>query len=222
MPIAIMTVINGVRCVAVPDSATAVTSEIAKAARAAGLNASVRTLWSREDDMRGGYYRPMHLHRARIGFDERGNVLAWDHVIVGQSVTSGSVFEQFQVKNGIDATATEGMREPYPLPMRLTVHHPRLNVPVLWWRSVGSTHTAFVMETLIDEIARATNQDPVAYRMQLFGDKHPRHRAALQLAVDKSGYGKTPLPAGRTWGGLQSARKLRGVEHGRNRKPNVD
>ncbi len=174
--------------------------EVAKAARAAGLNAPVRTLWRREDDIKGGYYRPMHLHRARIGFDERGNVLAWDHVLVGQSVTSGSVFEDFQVKNGIDATATEGMRDPYPLPMRLTVHHPRLNVPVLWWRSVGSTHTAFVMETLLDEIARATKQDPVAYRMRLFGDKHPRHRAALQLAVDKSGYGKQRLPAGRAWG----------------------
>lgn len=174
--------------------------EIAKAARAAGLNVPVRTLWSREDDMRGGYYRPMHLHRARIGFDERGQVLAWDHVIVGQSVTAGSVFEAFQVKNGIDATATEGMREPYPVPMRLTVHHPKLNVPVLWWRSVGSTHTAFVMETLIDEIARATKQDPVAYRMRLFGDKHARHRAALQLAVDKSGYGKQRLAAGRAWG----------------------
>jgi len=174
--------------------------EIAKAARAAGLNVPVRTLWSREDDMRGGYYRPMHLHRARIGFDERGKVLAWDHVIVGQSITTGSVFEQFQVKNGIDATATEGMREPYPLPMRLTVHHPKLNVPVLWWRSVGSTHTAFVMETLIDEIARSTKQDPVAYRIQLFGDKNARHRDALQLAVDKSGYGKQQLPAGRAWG----------------------
>ena len=104
------------------------------------------------------------------------------------------------MKDGIDATATEGMRDPYPLPMRLTVHHPKLNVPVLWWRSVGSTHTAFVMETLIDEIARSTNQDPVAYRMDLFGDKHPRHRAALQMAVDKSGYGKTRLPAGRAFG----------------------
>jgi isoquinoline 1-oxidoreductase beta subunit len=174
--------------------------EIAKAARAAGLSAPVRTLWSREDDMCGGFYRPMHLHRARIGFDEQGKVLAWDHVIVGQSITTGSVFEQFQVKNGIDATATEGMRDPYPLPMRLTVQHPKLNVPVLWWRSVGSTHTAFVMETLIDEIARTTNQDPVAYRMDLFGDQHARHRAALQVAVDKSGYAKTPLPAGRAWG----------------------
>ena len=158
---------------------------VAKAARTAGLNAPVRTLWSREDDIKGGYYRPMHLHRAHIGFDERGNVLAWDHVIVGQSILSGTVFEQFQVKNGIDASATEGMREPYGVPMRLTVHHPKVNVPVLWWRSVGSTHTAYVMETLLDEIARATKQDPVAYRMRLFGDKHPRHKAALQLAVDQ-------------------------------------
>ncbi|SEG16166.1 xanthine dehydrogenase family protein molybdopterin-binding subunit [Bosea lathyri] len=173
---------------------------IAKGAREAGLDAPVRTVWSREDDMKGGYYRPMHLHRARIGFDDTGKVLAWDHVIVGQSITTGTVFGAFQVKDGIDATATEGMRDPYPLPMRLTVHHPKLNVPVLWWRSVGSTHTAFVMETLLDEIARATKQDPVAYRMALFGDTHPRHRAALQLAVDKSGYGKAKLAAGRAWG----------------------
>lgn len=174
--------------------------EIAKATRAAGLNVPVRTVWSREDDMHGGYYRPMHLHRARIGFDQKGKVLAWDHVIVGQSITAGTLFESFQVKNGIDATATEGMRDPYPFPMRLTVHHPKHNVPVLWWRSVGSTHTAFVMETLIDEIARATKQDPVAYRMSLFGEQHLRHRAALQLAVDKSGYGKKRLPAGHAWG----------------------
>jgi isoquinoline 1-oxidoreductase beta subunit len=173
--------------------------EVAKAARMAGLNAPVRTLWSREDDIKGGYYRPMHLHRARIGFDDNGKVLAWDHVVVGQSIISGTMFGG-RVKNGIDPTTTEGLRDPYPLPMRLTVHHPKLNVPVLWWRSVGSTHTAFVMETLIDEIARTTQQDPVAYRMKLFADQSPRHRAALQLAVDKSEYGKRELPDGRAWG----------------------
>jgi isoquinoline 1-oxidoreductase beta subunit len=173
--------------------------EVAKAARMAGLNVPVRTLWSREDDIKGGYYRPMHLHRARIGFDDSGKVLAWDHVVVGQSIISGTMFGG-RVKNGIDPTTTEGLRDPYPLPMRLTVHHPKLNVPVLWWRSVGSTHTAFVMETLIDEIARTTKQDPVAYRMKLFADQSPRHRAALQLAVDKSEYGKRELPADRAWG----------------------
>lgn len=173
---------------------------VVKAAQAAGIAAPIRTLWSREDDIKGGYYRPMHLHTARIGFDAQGKVLAWDHVIVGQSIVGGTPFEQFMVKGGIDDTAVEGMKEPYDVPMRLTVHHPKVNVPVLWWRSVGSTHTAYVMETLVDEIARQTKQDPVAYRMKLMGDGHPRHKAALQLAVDQSGYGKKKLPAGRAWG----------------------
>ncbi len=173
---------------------------VAKAAQSAGLSAPVRTLWSREDDIQGGYYRPMHLHTAKIAFDAQGKVTAWDHVIVGQSIMGGTAFEAMMVKDGIDGTAVEGMKEPYELPMRLTVHHPKVNVPVLWWRSVGSTHTAFVMETLIDDIARATQQDPVAYRMQLIGNGHPRHKAALQLAVDQSGYGKRKLAAGRAWG----------------------
>jgi len=173
---------------------------VAKAARAAGVTGPVRTLWSREDDIKGGYYRPMHVHRAEIGFDDQGNILAWDHVIVGQSILKGSPFEDFMVKDGIDATAVEGMKEPYEIPMRLTVHHPQVNVPVLWWRSVGSTHTAYVMETLIDEVARTSRQDPVALRLKLFGGKQPRHEAALKLAVAQSGYGKKPLPAGHALG----------------------
>lgn len=173
---------------------------VAKALAASGKRAPVKVMWSREDDMKAGYYRPMTVHRADIGFDAQGNVLGWDHRIVSQSILTGSPFESFMVKDGVDATTTEGMREPYNVPMRLAVHHPKVNVPVLWWRSVGSTHTAFVMETLVDEIAQTTNQDPVAYRMKLMGDRHPRHKAALQLAVDKSGYGKRTLPAGAQWG----------------------
>jgi isoquinoline 1-oxidoreductase beta subunit len=174
--------------------------QVAKAALGAGLTAPVRTLWSREDDIKGGYYRPMHVHRAEIGFDTQGNILAWDHVIVGQSILKGSFFEEFMVKDGIDSTAVEGMKDPYDLPMRLTVHHPQVNVPVLWWRSVGSTHTAYVMETLLDEVARATGQDPVALRLKLMKGKAPRHEAAIKLAVEKSGYGKRKLPAGHAWG----------------------
>ena len=178
--------------------AVGVASELAKA----GQRAPVKVMWSREDDMRAGYYRPFTLHRAEIGFDAQGKVLAWDHRIVSQSIVSGSPFEAFMVQKGVDMTTTEGMREPYDLPMQLSVHHPKVNVPVLWWRSVGSTHTAYVMETLIDEIAMATKQDPVAYRMALMSDdkKTARHKAALQLAVDKSGYGSKKLPAGRAWG----------------------
>ena len=186
---------------AVPSSEYVVEAcAVAKAARTAGLTAPVRTLWSREDDIKGGYYRPMHVHRAEIGFDAQGNILAWDHVIVGQSIMAGSPFEAMMVKDGVDGTMVEGMKEPYNIPMRLSVHHPKVNVPVLWWRSVGSTHTAYVMETLIDEIARSTGQDTVAYRMKQFGSQHPRHTAALQLAVDQSGYGKRTLAAGRAWG----------------------
>ena len=173
---------------------------VAKLARAAGLDVPVQVMWSREDDIKGGYYRPMHVHRAEIGFDAKGRVLAWDHVVVGQSIAQGTPFEGFMIKDGIDNTAIEGMRDPYDVPMRLSVHHPQVNVPVLWWRSVGSTHTAYVMETLIDEMARATRQDPVAYRLKLLGDKHPRHTAALLLAVEQSGYGKRKLPAGQAWG----------------------
>jgi isoquinoline 1-oxidoreductase beta subunit len=121
-------------------------------------------------------------------------------VIVGQSILKGSPFEDFMVKDGIDSTAVEGMKDPYEVPMRLTVHHPDVNVPVLWWRSVGSTHTAYVMETIVDEVARTVKADPVALRMKWMQGKHPRHEAALKLAVEKSGYGKRKLPAGRAWG----------------------
>lgn len=185
----------------VAREATAVAMALAKA----GPAAPVKVVWSREDDMRSGYYRPFTLHRAEIGFDDAGRILAWDHRIVSQSILAGSPFEPFMVQQGVDMTTTEGMREPYAVPMQLSVHHPVLNVPVLWWRAVGSTHTAFAMETLIDEIAVATRQDPVAYRLKLM-EGHPdarrvaRHRAALQLAVEKSGYGRRRLPAGSAWG----------------------
>jgi isoquinoline 1-oxidoreductase beta subunit len=173
---------------------------IAKAWRAAGKSGPIKMIWSREDDIKGGYYRPSHLHRAEIGLDDRGNIIAWNHVIVGQSILKGTPFEPMMVKNGIDATMVEGMGDPYAVPLKLSVHNAQANVPVLWWRSVGSTHTAFVMETLIDEAAQLAGADPVAYRRKLIGDKHKRHLAALDLAVAMSGYGKRQLPAGRAWG----------------------
>jgi isoquinoline 1-oxidoreductase beta subunit len=186
---------------AVPSSEYLVeAANVARALATAGKGAPVKLVRSREDDLKAGYYRPFTLHRAEIGYDAQGNVLAWDHRIVSQSIVGGTPFEGFMVKEGVDATTVEGMREPYEVPMRLAVHHPKVNVPVLWWRSVGSTHTAFVMETLVDEIAQATNQDPVAYRLKLMGDKHPRHKAALQLAADKAGYGKKTLAPGMQWG----------------------
>jgi isoquinoline 1-oxidoreductase beta subunit len=104
------------------------------------------------------------------------------------------------IQKGVDSTMVEGMGAPYDVPMNLSAHIAKANVPVLWWRSVGSTHTAFVMETLVDEAAHAAGVDPVAYRKQLIDKKHARHHAALDLAVAKSGYGKKTLPKGRAWG----------------------
>ncbi len=186
---------------AVPSSDYIVEAvNVANAYRAAGKNGPLKLIWSREDDVRGGYYRPSHVHRADLGLDEKGNILAWDHVIVGQSIITGTPLESFMVKNGVDGTMVEGMGDPYEVPLNLTVHNAKANVPVLWWRSVGSTHTAFVMETLIDEAAHIAKMDPVVYRKKLIGEKNPRHLAALDLAVAKSGYGKKALPKGWAWG----------------------
>lgn len=176
-------------------------ANIAKAWFAKGQRSPLKVVWSREDDVRGGYYRPSHVHRAEIGLGTQGEVLAWQHRIVGQSILTGTPFEAFMVKDGIDAVTVEGVADtPYAVPLALDVHHPKQNVPVLWWRSVGHTHTAFVMETLVDEVATAAGQDPVAWRRQQFAGHHPRHLAALNLAVEKSGYGKKALKKGVAWG----------------------
>jgi isoquinoline 1-oxidoreductase beta subunit len=173
---------------------------VAKAYNATGKTGPVKVIWSREDDIKGGYYRPSHVHHAELGIDDKGEIVGWNHVIVGQSIIAGTPFEPMMIKDGVDATMVEGMGEPYAVPMNLSVHNAKANVPVLWWRSVGSTHTAFVMETLIDEAAHAAGMDPVAYRKKLIDAKHVRHLAALDLAVAKSGYGKKKLPKGQAWG----------------------
>lgn len=161
----------------------------------------LKLMWSREDDIQGGYYRPAQVHQVDVGLDAQGQVVAWDHAIVGQSIIKGTAFEPFFVKEGVDASMVEGVIDNhYRMPMRLRVAHPELPVPVLWWRSVGHTHTAYVMETMADEAARAAGVDPVAWRLsRLDAKRHARHIAALKLAVEKSGYGK-PLPAGQAWG----------------------
>jgi isoquinoline 1-oxidoreductase beta subunit len=162
---------------------------------------ALKVMWSREDDIKGGYYRPAHLHNVDVALDAKGQVVAWDHVIIGQSILKGTPFAAFMVKDGVDSTMIEGVAEnDYAVPMRLRVTHPDVAVPVLWWRSVGHTHNAFVVETMVDEVAHASGTDPVAWRLaRLDAKTHARHIAALRLAVDKSGYGK-PLPAGHAWG----------------------
>jgi isoquinoline 1-oxidoreductase beta subunit len=171
-------------------------SEATHVAKAAGV--PVKTVWTREDDVKGGYYRPMYLHKARIGLAGDGKPVAWEQAIVGQSIMLGTPFEAFMIKNGVDATSVEGVADsPYLKEIKdhnIELHTVKATIPVLWWRSVGHSHTGFVMESLVDEAAHAAGQDPLVYRRELLKN-HPRHLAALNLAAEKAEWDK-PLPKG--------------------------
>jgi isoquinoline 1-oxidoreductase beta subunit len=174
-----------------------VVSEAVHVAKAAG--APVKVVWTREDDMRGGYYRPMWFHRLKVGVDASGWPVAWRQGIVGQSILQGTPFEAMLVKNGIDGTSVEGAADsPYvkgTANHRVDLHSPKTPITVLWWRSVGHTHSAFVMESFIDELAHSAGQDSLAYRRRLLKD-HPRHLGVLNLAAEKAGWGRS-LSTGR-------------------------
>ena len=176
-----------------------VAGEAAAVAKAVGGDKPVKVVWTREDDIQGGRYRPLYVHRLRAGLDAQGNIVGWEHRIVGQSILQGTPFEAM-VKNGVDATSVEGASTlPYAIPnITVELHTTSVGVPVLWWRSVGSTHTAFSTETFLDELAQAAGRDPLEVRRTLLA-KHPRHRATLDLAAEKAGWGE-PLPPGRARG----------------------
>jgi len=162
----------------------------------------VKLVWTREDDVQGGYYRPMHFHRVEVGIGSDGFPAAWRHVIVGQSITAGTPFAAFVVKNGVDSTATEGVADThYNIPnLHVTAHHPKVNVPVLWWRSVGHTHTAFVMETLIDELATRARMDPIAYRRKLLKPEAKKLLRTLDLLEKATAGWRKNLPKGHALG----------------------
>ena len=160
----------------------------------------VKVVWTREDDIRGGFYRPMAVHRVEVGLDAQGKIVGWNHAIVSPSIVGGTPFELMMVKDGIDPTSTEGVADThYELPnLSVSLHTVKTGVPVLWWRSVGHSHSAFVMETMIDEVAAAQKKDPVALRRELLA-RHPRMLKVLDLAASKSGWGG-PAPSGRARG----------------------
>jgi isoquinoline 1-oxidoreductase beta subunit len=171
--------------------------EAAHIAKALRGRAPVKMVWTREDDMRAGYYRPLYLHRLAAGLDDAGRIVGWTHRIVGQSIITGSPFESFMVKDGVDHTSVEGASNlPYAIPnLSVDLHSPRLGIPVLWWRSVGSTHTAFATEAFLDELAQAAGTDPLQLRRSLLAG-HPRHLGVLDLAAARAGWDK-PLAPGK-------------------------
>ena len=161
----------------------------------------IKLIWTREDDVRGGYYRPMHSHRVEIGIGADGMPAAWRHVVVGQSLVAGTPFAAMMIKNGVDQTTVEGAADTsYNISnFQVTAHNPTVNVPVLWWRSVGNTHTAFVMETLIDELASRAKIDPIAYRQKLLKADARKLRSVLDLLAQKTTW-RNNLPKGHAAG----------------------
>ena len=161
----------------------------------------VMTVWTREDDLHGGYYRPLAHNRLTAGLGADGRPVTWTHTQVVKSLLKGTPFAgMVNAKTGLDHTQEEGAVEmPYAVPnLRVDVHGDDHAVPVLWFRSVGHTNTAFAVESFIDECAHAAGQDPVAYRLALLG-KSERHLAVLRLAAEKSGWAAKP-PTGRARG----------------------
>jgi isoquinoline 1-oxidoreductase subunit beta len=167
---------------------------IAKAYGADGT--PIKLQWTREDDLHGGLYRPMYVHKLQAGLNDQGALIGWHHVIVGQSIVADTPFSGL-IKDGIDGTSVEGAANlPYAIPnVAVDLSTTKTGVPVLWWRVVGSSHTAFAVEAFIDEVAHAAGQDGFTFRRKLL-DQHPRMKAVLELAADKAGWG-TPLPPGK-------------------------
>src|SRR2546430_894991 len=163
-------------------------SEVASIAKATGGKYPVRLIWTREDDITGGRYRPLNYHRITAAIGKDGKV-AYRQRVVGQSIVAGTPFASMMIKNGVDPTAVGGSApEQYDLAdAHVSWSPPTVGVPVLWWRSVENTHMAFSKEVMIDELAHAARQDPVAFRLALLGE-HPRHVGALKLAAEKAGW----------------------------------
>ncbi len=170
-------------------------SEAVHVAKAAGVGVPVKVVWTREDDIRGGYYRSMWQHKVKVGLGTDGMPLAWRQTIAGQSIIEGTPFAAMLIKDGVDGTSVEGAADsPYvqTTPAHLVdLHSPKKVIPVLWWRSVGNTHTAYVAETFVDELAHVAGQDPLEYRRRLLKNA-PRHLGVLNLAAEKAGWRKPP------------------------------
>src|SRR5438067_10512878 len=167
-------------------------SEAVRVSKAVG--APVKVIWTREDDMRNGFYRPTSYDRFSAGLDASGRLVAWTHRIAGTPLR----LKFGPLEKGIDDSLVDGAVDlPYAIP-NLLVDQATLElaaVPRGPWRSVGVSHNGFVTECFLDEIAVAGGRDPFELRRELLRDK-PRHRRALELAAEKAGW-STPLPAGR-------------------------
>ena len=166
--------------------------EAAEVFKASGGARPVKHMWTREDDIRGGYYRPMYAHRMKASVSPAGEITGWHQVIVGQSIMA---------KATLDSTSVEGASNlPYAIPnLKVESHNTVLPVPALWWRSVGHTHTGFAVETFVDELLEKAGKDPVEGRLALL-DPKSRHVATLKKVAEMADWGGAPMPEGRERG----------------------
>jgi isoquinoline 1-oxidoreductase beta subunit len=162
-------------------------AEAAHVAKAHAKSRPLKLVWSREDDIQGGWYRPLNVHRLTGGVDADGNIVGWDQTIVGQSIFGGSAFAAM-IKDGIDPSSVEGAEDlPYAIDnFRVSLHNGETGVPILWWRSVGHTHTAYSTETFVDELLELAEKDPIEGRLAMLGE-HPRHAGVLKAVADLAG-----------------------------------
>ena len=160
------------------------------------VDAPLKLVWTREEDIQHDMYRPYWCDRISVGLDASGKPIAWNNRFAGSSVIARWAPPAF--RNGLDPDTTEGAIDlVYDIP-NFHVEYVRVEppgIPTAFWRSVGPSHNVFVTESMIDEMAAAAKQDPVEYRKALLG-KSPRAKAALELAAAKAGWGGK-LPAGR-------------------------
>jgi len=165
-------------------------TEAAEVFKASGGKRPLKHLWTREDDLRGGFYRPMYVHRLKGGIDKDGRIVGWSQTIVGQSIMG---------KADLDETSVEGASNlPYAIPnLRVQAHNEQLVVPPLWWRSVGHTHTGFAVETFVDELLQMAGKDPVEGRLALIADE--RFSGVLKRAAEMAKWG-SGVPEGRERG----------------------
>ncbi len=166
--------------------------------------APVQLSWSREEDMAHDFYRPMHLAKFQASLDAQGTVTSLRIKSAGDAITPRWMARTAPHLSGPidmpDKTTAEGL---FDLPYGFLNQHmshvaTQSGVPVGFWRSVGHSHNAFFSESFIDELAVATQQDPLAFRLHLLKDA-PRYAAVLQLAARQAGWGQ-PLAAGRAQG----------------------
>lgn len=160
---------------------------------------AVKMVWTREDEILNGRYRPMAVHHIRGTVSADGKLTAWQHHAVAQAILRGTPFEAF-IQGPVDGTVAEGIGDMhYAIPnLHVAATEIPIKVSTLWWRSVGHSGNAFVVETFIDQLAKAAKQDPVIFRRELLA-KEARALGVLNLVAEKSEWSK-PLPKGVTRG----------------------